>query len=489
MVDSKMDVSGETSTSTKKTSVHLDADKVRKDIEAAKTLAGQGKAKDALEALLAVEKQCRNAEDLALSKETCSAILTVAHGTGNWSDLLEYITLLTKRRGQLKNTIQNIVRQAAGLLDSDVSRDNKVQLIKTMQAVTEGKIFVEIERARLTRRLARLYESEGKIAEAADCLQEIAVETFGAMHRSEKIAYMLEQMRLCMDKNDFVRAQILSRKVSPKAFAASYKGQEAGEISLQGTAIEEPEAGTPSMPELKLLYYNQMIRFHKHSNNYLEITRCLLSIYTSDGVLDSSDKWMPVLKQIVWYLVLAPAHSTAQGSASDHATLVATVAADPRLADLPEHKDLLQIFTTKEVAGANALLARYADEMAAQVDIFGGEAGRQRAEDFKRRITEHNILVIGKYYSQLRMQRLATLLDLPVQEAESNLSRLVVEKAIAAKINRPAGVVKFASAKNSLQVLDQWGDSISKLLGLVETACQKIQKESMQHHVPIGASM
>ena len=44
-------------------------------------------------------------------------------------------------------------------------------------------------------------------------MQEIAVETFGAMHRSEKIAYVLEQMRLCMDNNDFTRAQILSRKV------------------------------------------------------------------------------------------------------------------------------------------------------------------------------------------------------------------------------------------------------------------------------------
>jgi len=37
------------------------------------------------------------------------------------------------------------------------------------------QIFVEIERARLTRRLAAMKEAEGNIAEAADTLQEVAV--------------------------------------------------------------------------------------------------------------------------------------------------------------------------------------------------------------------------------------------------------------------------------------------------------------------------
>lgn len=37
------------------------------------------------------------------------------------------------------------------------------------------QIFVEIERARLTRRLATIKEAEGNIAEAADTLQEVPV--------------------------------------------------------------------------------------------------------------------------------------------------------------------------------------------------------------------------------------------------------------------------------------------------------------------------
>lgn len=37
------------------------------------------------------------------------------------------------------------------------------------------QIYVEIERARLTRQLARMREAEGKVQEAAEILQEVAV--------------------------------------------------------------------------------------------------------------------------------------------------------------------------------------------------------------------------------------------------------------------------------------------------------------------------
>ena len=48
------------------------------------------------------------------------------------------------------------------------------------------------------------------------------------------------QVRLCLDKKDFIRAQILSRKVSPKAFVER-KGEAKGDIGIEGTAIEAPE--------------------------------------------------------------------------------------------------------------------------------------------------------------------------------------------------------------------------------------------------------
>lgn len=184
--------------------------------------------------------------------------------------------------------------------------------------------------------------------------------------------------------------------------------------------------------------------------------------------------------------MLCPAYSTAEGSASDYHTLCKTVSGDPHLADLADHKDLLDAVLRQEVSGVAGMLARHGAEMDAEEDIFGGEDGAARREDFKKRITEHNIMVVAKYYSRLSLDRLATVLGLSKDEAEESLAGLVIKHAVAAKIDRPAGIVCFTPAQGPVQVLDHWAESISKLLGLVETTCQKIQKESMQHNVPIG---
>lgn len=59
---------------------------------------------------------------------------------------------------------------------------------------------------------------------------------------------------------------------------------------------------------------------------------------------------------------------------------------------------------------------KYEGEVAAEADIFGGEAGAARRADLRLRVTEHNILVIAKYYARIQLPRLAELLGLtPVE--------------------------------------------------------------------------
>ncbi len=112
--------------------------------------------------------------------------------------------------------IQDFVKEAMTYLEKIAEKEIKLELLNTLRTITEGKIFVEIERARLTRILAKIREDEGKIAEAADILQEIQVETFGQMDKYEKTEFILEQVRLCLDKKDYIKAQILSNKITRK---------------------------------------------------------------------------------------------------------------------------------------------------------------------------------------------------------------------------------------------------------------------------------
>ena len=70
----------------------------------------------------------------------------------------------------------------------------KATLVETLRGVTAGKLFLELESARLTRMLADMKEEEGDVAGAA-VLQEVAVETCGSMGFKEKSIYLLEQVR------------------------------------------------------------------------------------------------------------------------------------------------------------------------------------------------------------------------------------------------------------------------------------------------------
>lgn len=380
----------------------------------------------------------------------------ILHAAGDWKGLQEYVLLLSKRRSQLRQVVQSMVRQCMGYLEGAPDLATRTELIKTLQALTEGKvsppqpwptshpllasttppaheprpappprrppllltlaspppqIYVEIERARLTRELARMKEAEGNVAEAAEILQEVAVvsarrcrrrpaaclparppppvltpppslaeqETFGAMAKTEKIAFILDQVRLCLDRRDFVRAQILSRKVAPRAFVppaggAERKGEAAGDIGIEGTAIEAPAPGTPPLEALKLHYYALLVRYHAHESNYLEMCRCYRAILDTPGVAADPAAWRDALAKAAWFAALAPADS-------DQRTLLAATLGDRRLREeLPLYAALLEKLSGKEVVWWRTLGTDYAEEMAAQGEVFGGEAGAQRRE-------------------------------------------------------------------------------------------------------------
>ncbi|KAJ9508568.1 hypothetical protein QJQ45_012123 [Haematococcus lacustris] len=492
--------------------IHLDADKqeeaskkstvditkLKADIAVQLDVGKQGKVHEALEALLNLEKMSRLAEDITATRLSCTAVLELCFEAKQWKLLEEQILVLVKRRSQLKQAIQALVRQAMGYLDQAPDKDTKVSLIKTLQAVTEGKIYVEIERARLTRRLAIMKEAEGNVAEAADILQEVPVETFGAMAKTEKIAYILEQVRLCLDKQDFVRAQILSRKISPRAFVEK-KGEAKGEIGIEGTAIEAPEEGVPGLQALKLIYYQHMLRFHAHANNYLEMTRCHRAIYEMESTQADPAQWAAELKQICWFVVLSPAFSTEQGSSSDHTTLLTTTFQDKKLSDLPTYKALLNTFINKEIIRWPQFQQQFSAEVAEHPDIFSGKCcpgtrgkykhkNSKRLADLQLRVVEHNVMVIAKYYTRITTARLSQLLDLSAAEAERHLSELVVSKAVSAKIDRPAGLVRFGARQAPEDQLNAWANNIGKLLGLVEKSCQQISKECMIYKVQLSSS-
>jgi 26S proteasome regulatory subunit N5 len=112
--------------------------------------------------------------------------------------LTAQVLALCKRRGQAKAAITALVRVALGYAtqtELPMTRAEKEDLIAALKTVTEGKIYVEVERARATAALADLIEADGRIADASEELQTVAVETFSSMERKEKAEFLIEQVR------------------------------------------------------------------------------------------------------------------------------------------------------------------------------------------------------------------------------------------------------------------------------------------------------
>lgn len=434
---------------------------------------GQRNLEAQIESLLNVEKQMRLGGDVAGTRKAACDILQLCFEARAWKTLNDQIILLSKRRGQLKQAVTAMVQQAMQYIDQTPDIDTRIELIKALNSVSAGKIYVEIERARLVKKLAKIKEDQGLIDEAAELMQEIAVETFGAMAKTEKIAFILEQVRLCLDRQDYVRAQILSRKISPRVFNID-PSKEKKKHKEGDAVIEEAPADIPSLPELKRIYYELMIRYYKHHNDYLEICRCYQAIYEIPSVKEDPGQWTPILRKICWYLALAPFDPM-------QSSLLNSTLEDKNLSEIPKFKSLLKQLVTMEVIMWTALWNEFKDEFENEKNLLGGSLGEKAAEDLRQRVIEHNILVVSKYYSKITLKRLADLLCLSVQEAEKHLSDMVVSKALVAKVDRPMGIVCFQAVKDSNEVLNSWSMNLEKLLDLVEKSCHQIHKETMVH--------
>jgi 26S proteasome regulatory subunit N5 len=361
---------------------------------------------------------------------------------------------LTKKRGQLKQAVTKMVQEAFTYVDKIADMDTKLKLIDTLRTVTAGKIYVEIERARLSRILARIRENQGDVAEAANVLQELQVETFGSMEKKEKVEFILEQMRLCLAKKDYVRTQIISKKISTKFF------------------------DDKDTSELKLKYYNLMIELDKHEGSYLAVCKHYMAIYNTPTIKEDAEKCNKALSHVVLYVILAPYDN-------EQSDLIHRIQQDPALDDLPLYRDLLKVFTTAEIMCWNDVCAKYEAELRSSsgADVFSSQSddGNKHWADLKVRAIEHNMRVMSKYYTRIRTRRMAELLDLTEAETEEFLSSLVVNKTVEARIDRLDGVVSFCKPKDPMDVLDDWSNNISSLMNLVNKATHLITKEEMIH--------
>jgi len=243
-----------------------------------------------------------------------------------------------------------------------------------------------------------------------------------------------------------VRTEIIAKKINPK--------------NLNGDDFQD----------LKLKYYQLMIQYHMYYGNYLDICKAWRNIFRTPIILADAGKWKQALKRVVLFAILSPWDAEVND-------MLTQITIEKRLNELPVVKSLLDQFLTDEL-----LSWPLSNEQEwKSEEAFTGEVKKasDRWSDFHKRIVQHNIRVIGLYYSRITSKRLSELLKLDDEKTETYLSEMVSDKQLYAKINRPTGIVTFQKPQDSNDQVEAWSRDIGDVINLVEKTCHLINKENM----------
>jgi len=223
-------------------------------------------------------------------------------------------------------------------------------------------------------------------------------------------------------RKDYVRCQILSRKISRRHM--SEKGLEA----------------------LKIEFLKFMIRYYVHEKMTIDIAKSYQEIYdvmsaateedaTRLGVTE--DAKTKNFDNFVIYLLIC-AHDT------EKVELLKKV--QEKYARELEAAGRLQHFVNKVLS--TELLPLNENEITKEMAnyepfIQTTENSVLHGREFVRQLIQHNIRIIEMYYSRIKIATLANLIGVSQERAETELCDMVVHKRISAKINRLEWVVQF----------------------------------------------
>jgi len=290
--------------------------------------------------------------------------------------------------------------------------------------------------------LATIKEEAGLIGEAADVLQEVHVETYGALSKREKVEFLLEQIRLTLLKKDFVRAAIVSNKINQKA------------LSEEG------------MEEHRVQFFTLMTEYHQHEKDAYNLAMDYHSIYRTNNDLEA-------LKATVLFLALSPYGMEQQD-------MLHRIETDTNLDKIEASRSIIKLLLKSEIINYPTA---HQGELESLEAFSKSDLSAHWHEVFHTRIIQHNVRVAAKYYTRIHGKRLAELLRLDPVRLEKEVSSMVSDGSVYAKIDRPNDIIRFAATKSPESVLTEWGNDLSELLSLVDSTTHLIHKEIMTHSV------
>ncbi|KAH8584961.1 Rpn5 like 26S proteasomal regulatory subunit 12 [Cryptosporidium sp. chipmunk genotype I] len=496
----------------------------------------------AVEEILVLEKKCRQVSD---SNSSCKIIYKIISWllkySRNIDESLLYVQKICKKRSQLKKVISYIIQLFLNLVINSIvslnpnfakynssrktietmtnleesyrslsyeikDMDECLKIINTLNEITQGKIYLELERARLMLILSNIKQEGNDLKEAFKLLEDVTVETIGNMDLREKTQYVLEQMRLSLLCKDFVRLQIFAKKINPKI-------------------IEK-------FIDLKVIYYQYLIILWHYEQNPKEISICFLNLLNSvtnfenNGTENNYEKLISEIPEYmkspisqynlsekvptiasciegyVIYLILGPYSTSIRAELIKFNTdyqkyIERNVQYISALLSDYINNELIFLESTKTF---NYTIPKYFNQLSncfffssndyeMNSDVYYTEYKRckinlcnrkDRFTLFMQRIQERNISIISCYYKTISFQRVQDLLNLDGQELQLVVNHLVERGIFSAKINQPAGIITFTNNNTNGQ-FNKFHDNIGEILNKLDLLKDLISNDMMIH--------
>lgn len=357
-----------------------------------------------------------------------------------------------------------------------LNEEEQIKLLRNLIEITEGRIFVEHEYSVAVRRLTEIYLARRDIEEAAKLIQDIQIETFGSLDRFYKVDYILFQMRILLKKEDYIRTLIVSNKINRK------------HLNDEG------------LHKLKVEFYELMIRYNIHEEKFIDVSKCYKILYDFYKEIEGKINLMTDSKDssVKTYLDLL----NAQNKKALFVNYVMFLAVCPPELETKNMFNELNMFYKKDLEENPEMLSvvkkRLSDDLVyidgnflgqyANYPIFvkdevNNPYSEKHFQLFRKYWIQHNVMIFGKYFSQIRLDRMSAMIGINKKEVEGEVADMVINNYIYAKINRISSTVNFRKRQDVNDKLNDLNFDLATMLDKIENTCHLIHKENLKYDI------
>lgn len=388
---------------------------------------------------------------------------------------------LHKKRAQSREATISIIKYALNEIYPTLNEDEQIKLLKTVVEITVGKIFVEYEFSVAIRHLTEIQLKRGDVDEAARLIQDIQIETFGSLERAYKVEYILFQMKILLRKGDYIRVQIVSNKINRK------------HLNDQG------------LEKLKFEFYELMIKYYLNENKFIDVAKSYKTLYdfikeieiklssmngsdtskvNEKSLKNCQDLISTTLKHILFvnyvtFLSICPPELETKNMFNELNLFYKK--------DLEENQDMLNIVKRRLADDIVYVDDNFLNSFIKYPIFVKDEVNNPNPEKhfklFRKFWIQHDLVIFEKYFSQVKLDRIASMVGTNKAEVETELADMVINNYIYAKINRIGATVNFRKRQDGSDKLNDLNYDLTRMLEKLETTCHLIHKENLKHDI------